>query len=74
MTDQQDDRAKRVSLLQVAHSVLAALFGVQSERNRQRDFERGSGRTFVVAGLLGGVLFVLAIVLVVKLVLRAATS
>lgn len=74
MTDQQDDRSKRVSLLQVAHSVLAALFGVQSERNRQRDFERGSGRTFFIAGLIGTALFILVLALVVKLVIGAATS
>lgn len=74
MTDQQDERSKRVSLLQVAQSVLAAFFGVQSERNRQRDFEHGSGRAFVVAGLIGTALFVLVVVLVVKLVIGAATS
>ncbi|MGE3772670.1 MAG: DUF2970 domain-containing protein [Gammaproteobacteria bacterium] len=63
-----------MSLLQVAQSVLAAFFGVQSERNRQRDFEHGSGRAFVVAGLIGTALFVLVVVLVVKLVIGAATS
>jgi len=63
-----------MSLLQVAQSVLAAFFGVQSERNRQRDFEHGSGRAFVIAGLIGTVLFVLCVLLVVKLVIGAATS
>ena len=44
MTNREDERPRRMSLLQVAQSVLAAFFGVQSERNRQRDFEHGSGR------------------------------
>ncbi len=63
-----------MSLLQVAQSVLAAFFGVQSERNRERDFKHGSGKTFVIAGLIGAVLFIVVIALVVKLVLSAATG
>lgn len=74
MTDQQDDRSKRMSLLQVAQSVLAAFFGVQSDRNRQRDFDRGSGPAFIIAGLIGTVLFVACVLLVVKVVIGAATS
>ncbi len=72
--DQDERRSRRMSLLQVAQSVLAAFFGVQSERNRQRDFERGSGRAFLIAGLIGTVLFILGLLLVVKLVIGAATS
>lgn len=74
MPDRKDDRLKRMSLLQVMQSVLAALFGVQSQRNRERDFAHGSGRVFVAAGLIGTIVFVLLVVLVVKLVLRAATD
>jgi len=60
------------SLWQVIQSVAAAFFGVQSERNRQRDFTRGKPSQFIIIGLLATALFVLIIVMIVKLVLRSA--
>lgn len=68
-----DRPSGRLSILQVAQSVLAASFGVQSARNRERDFSRGSARTFIIAGLIGTVLFILTVYTVVRLVLSAAT-
>ena len=68
-----DRPSGRLSILQVAQSVLAASFGVQSERNRARDFSQGSARTFIIAGLIGTVLFILTVYTVVRLVLSAAT-
>ena len=64
----------KMTLWQVAQSVLAAAFGVQSSRNRERDFRRGSAKTFIIAGILATVLFVATVVLVVRLVLNAATG
>lgn len=74
MTERDDHQDKPMSLLQVAQSVLAAFFGVQSSSNRERDFKQGSGKTFVIAGLLGTVIFIAVVALVVKLVLGAATG
>ncbi len=74
MTDPQDDQQKRMSLLQVAQSVLAAFFGVQSNRNRERDFKSGSAKTFIIAGLIGTVVFIAVVAGVVKLVLGLATG
>ncbi|RMG57077.1 MAG: DUF2970 domain-containing protein [Gammaproteobacteria bacterium] len=51
-------------------SVLAAFFGVQSNRNRERDFTRGRFHHFVIAGLLGTALFITVIAGLVWLVLR----
>ena len=68
-----DRPSGRLSILQVAQSVLAASFGVQSARTRERDFSRGSARTFIIAGLIGTVLFILTVYTVVRLVLSAAT-
>ena len=59
----------KMTPLQVIGSVLAAALGVQSNRNRERDFKRGNARTFILAGVVGTVLFILAVALVVKLVL-----
>ncbi len=40
-------------------SVLAAFFGVQSNRNRERDFRHGRPVQFIAVGLLATLLFVL---------------
>jgi hypothetical protein len=63
---------KRTSLAAIAASVLAGAFGVQSERNRQRDFAAGKPWVFVVAGLVFTLVFVLAVYSVVALVLANA--
>jgi len=68
------DTDKPMSLLQVAQSVLAAFFGVQSNRNRERDFKGGSARVFIIAGLVGTVIFIALVAVVVRLVLGAATG
>jgi len=42
---------------------------VQSSANRERDFTGGSAKTYIVAGIVFTVIFILAIVGVVRLVL-----
>lgn len=55
-------------ILRVVQSTLAAAIGVQSKKNRERDFEEGHAGTFIVAGILFTVLFVATIVVVVSAV------
>ena len=64
----QDNQPAKPSLLQIVGSVLAAAFGVQSDANRQRDFTQGSAKTYIIAGLIFTILFIMALVGVVKLV------
>lgn len=59
-----------LNLRQMLQSVLAAAFGVQSNRNRTRDFSRGKPSHFILLGLLFTGLFVLLLFGVVRLVLR----
>ncbi|MGA7980820.1 MAG: DUF2970 domain-containing protein [Chromatiaceae bacterium] len=56
----------------VLRSVLSAFFGVQSNRNRERDFTHGKLSHFVVVGLGVTTLFVLLVAGVVSLVLHLA--
>lgn len=65
----QENQSKGPSLLQVIASVLAAAFGVQSAKNRERDFQHGNVATFVGVGLVATVLLVLLIYGVVTLVI-----
>lgn len=57
------------TLWQVIKSVLAAMFGVQSAKNRERDFNRGNPWIFIIVGLVAVMLFVLMIYGVVHLVI-----
>jgi hypothetical protein len=57
---------------QMLHSVLAAAFGVQSGKNRARDFSQGKPSHFIALGLLFTLCFILTILAVVKIVLYFA--
>jgi hypothetical protein len=60
------------SLWDTIKSVAASFFGVQSSKNRERDFKHGKAAHFIVVGLVATAVFIFAIVLVVRLVLRTA--
>ncbi len=57
------------TIIQVFKSVFAAFMGVQSEANRKRDFEQGSLKTYLIAGVVFTVIFIGAIVALVSIVL-----
>lgn len=50
-------------------SIGAAFFGVQSDKNREKDFTQGNAVHFIVAGILSVGLFIGALVLVVYFVI-----
>jgi hypothetical protein len=56
------------TITQVIKSVISAFIGVQSEVNRKKDFEHGSLSTYVIAGLIFTILFVVAIIFLVSIV------
>ncbi len=67
-----EQATEKLSLRQVIGSVLAAGFGVQSSKNRERDFSRGSPGTFIIAGFFFTLGFIATVVLLVRVVLRAS--
>ena len=69
-----DDPAqnKPPTFWQVLHSVMAAAFGVQSAKNRTRDFTHGKPGQFLLLGLLFTGVFALTLFGIVKLVLYVA--
>ncbi|TBU97409.1 DUF2970 domain-containing protein [Phytopseudomonas dryadis] len=71
MSEPEDDNAP-LSLREMLHSVLAAALGVQSAKNRSRDFSRGKPSHFIILGVSFTALFVLLIIGVVQLVLYFA--
>ena len=68
----EQDHEQPLGLREMLQSVLAAAFGVQSNKNRARDFSRGKPSHFILLGLLFTVVFVLVLFGVVSLVLRAS--
>lgn len=67
--DQGARDTERLTIWSVIGSTVAAAFGVQSRRNRERDFSRGNVMTFIVAGAVFTIVFVVSIVIVVNMVL-----
>ncbi|MNJ74977.1 hypothetical protein D3C77_719950 [compost metagenome] len=68
--DKNDDRP--LSFREMLQSVLAAAFGVQSGKNRARDFSRGKPSHFIILGVLFTAIFVLVLFGLVKLILGLA--
>ncbi|MEM9255955.1 MAG: DUF2970 domain-containing protein [Pseudomonadota bacterium] len=62
----------RLKPWQVVGSVFAAALGVQSSRNRERDFKQGRVGVFIAAGIVFTLLFIAVLVTVVQLVVRSA--
>ena len=58
--------------LDVVKSVLAAMFGVQSPENRERDFKHGKASHFIIAGIVLTVIFVIVLINIVTSIVEEA--
>jgi hypothetical protein len=71
-TQAENAARNRLNPLQVVSSVLAASLGVQSSKNRERDFKQGRAGVFIAAGIIFTLLFIGTVLTVVQLVLKSA--
>ena len=55
--------------VKIIQSTLAAAIGVQSKKNRGRDFEEGNAGAFIAAGIIFTALFITTVLGVVQWVL-----
>ena len=60
---------KKTSFKQTLLSVASAFIGVQSDKNRQRDFTKGKPSHFIIAGVLSVILFITILIAVVSWVI-----
>ena len=74
MSEQSEKKKSGISPLSFMGSLFAGWFGVQSEANRERDFEHGKFSHFVIGGIIFAILFVLFVIVIVQIVLRTAGS
>ncbi len=70
-TDTEPAELPPLTFWQMLGSTLAAAFGVQSSKNRERDFTRGKASHFIMMGIGFTIVFVLVMVALVKLVLSS---
>lgn len=61
-----------LSLRELLQSALAGALGVQSGKNRQRDFSRGKAHQFIFLGIGFTALLTISLLLLVKLILHLA--
>lgn len=66
---EENNQQQAPNLLQVIGSVLAGFFGVQSSKNKERDFKHGNHRVFIIVGIMMTLMFLLAVFTVVQIVL-----
>lgn len=64
------DEHKPPTFWQMLHSVLAAALGVQSGKNRARDFTHGKASHFIALGVLFTLVFVLVLIGLVQLAMH----
>ena len=69
-SEERDKSEQPLTFGQLLHSTLAAAFGVQTAKNRERDFSRGKASHFIFMGIGFTVVFVLLMVGLVQLVLN----
>ena len=73
MDEDEEGRGERgTGFWAVAQSVLAAGIGVQSKANKERDFRHGKPLHFIVGGLVGTALFLLAVWLFVRYLIASS--
>lgn len=63
---------KAPGLLQIIQSVLAAMVGIQSDKNRQADFESGYIGNYIFVGIVMVFIFIFTIISVVDSILENA--
>ena len=68
----EDNKPGKVTLFSMIGSIIAAGFGVQSKANRERDFQHGKSHHFIIGGIVFAILFILAVIGIVKLVMHYA--
>lgn len=70
MSEKQEQPPKQApSVGAVVFAVLASAFGVNSSKNREKDFNAKSATPFIIAGIIFTIVFMLSVYGVVQLVL-----
>ena len=66
MTEEKSREEQSLVLWEVFQGVIAMFIGVQSEKQRERQFKYGKLHQFIIVGIVVTVVFLLLIMLIVK--------
>jgi hypothetical protein len=69
-----EDAPKKAGVLAVGKAVLWSFLGIRRRKEHEADVGRLSLKQVVIAGVVGGVLFVLTLVLIVRVVIHNAAN
>ena len=67
-----DKEQKKPGILNVIISVLAAMIGIQSEKNRERDFTKGDITNYLFVGVIVVAIFIFTLISFVNSILEDA--
>ena len=70
--EKKQDKEETLALWEVFQGVIAMFIGVQSEKNRERQFKYGKLHQFIIVGIFITVIFIVHIILLVKFVMNWA--
>lgn len=68
----KQEEEETLALWEVFQGVIAMFIGVQSEKNRERQFKYGKLYQFIIVGIIITALFLFHIILLVKFAMRWA--
>ncbi len=67
MTDNTSKSSSQgTGLFSVLKSLLSGLFGIQTQRNHEKDFQQGQPIDFIIAGIIGVVALLIFVALLVS--------
>lgn len=73
MSEKPDqEKPQKRGFLGLLQSTVAAIFGIQSDENRKKDFASGDASQFITMGIIAVVVLVVGMVVVVNQVLESA--
>ncbi len=70
----EKEENKSPTIWNVISSVLAAMIGVQSDQNRERDFKHGSVGSYIFVGIVVVAIFVFSLIAIVNNILEEAAK
>ena len=70
--DSAQEKHQGTGFWSIVQSVLGAMFGVQSEQQREKDFDKGNAIHFIVGGLIFVLVFIFTILYFVNSALEGA--
>lgn len=69
---QQKDERGGTGIFNVIKSVFAAILGVQSDQNRDRDFKQGNATDYIIVGVIAVIALVVGMIIIVNSVISNA--